>query len=92
MLKSDLSVLVDQRLDRCACMCPMVVASECGLYCCTCLSVSAGHKSSKPALMVIEYKDSLWNKSSVLFTEVEIDQPKHSNQILTLHLSDLRHT
>ena len=51
MLKSDLSFLVDQRLDCCACMCPMVVASECRLYWCTCLSVSSGHYSRKPALM-----------------------------------------
>ena len=53
MLKYDLSVLVDQRLDRCACMCPMVVASECGLYCCFCLDVSSGHESRKLCLMAL---------------------------------------
>ena len=51
MLKTDLSVLVDWRLDCCSCMCTMVVALECGLYCCTCLDVSSGHESRKPSLM-----------------------------------------
>ena len=53
MLKSDLIIFVDPRLDCCACMCPMVVSSECGLYCCTCLAVSSCHKYRKPALMVL---------------------------------------
>ena len=53
MLKDYWIVLVDQRLDHCACMCPMVVDSECDFYCCTCLAVSSGHKYRKPALVAL---------------------------------------
>ena len=51
MLTSDLIVLVDWILDCCACMCPMVVSSDCGLYCSNYLAASSGHKYRKPALM-----------------------------------------
>jgi hypothetical protein len=50
-VKSLLLLFVDRMLDRCACMWPMVVASEWGRYCCTCLEVSSGHESRWPALM-----------------------------------------
>ena len=51
MLKADLSVLVDRKLDRCACMGPMVVASECGFYCWTCMAVRSGQNSRRTYFM-----------------------------------------
>ena len=45
--------LVDRMLERWACMWPIVVASECGRYWWTCLAVSSGKESRKPALMAL---------------------------------------
>ena len=53
ILKSDLSVLVDRRLDSFTCMCTMVVSLECILYCWACLAVSSVHKFRKPYLMAL---------------------------------------
>ena len=53
ILKSDLSVSVDRRLDSFTCMCTMVVSLECILYRWTCLAVSSVHKFRKPYLMAL---------------------------------------
>ena len=53
ILKAGLVILVDWRLDLCACMYPVVVTSECGVYCWNCLAVIPGYSYRKPALMAL---------------------------------------
>ena len=62
MLKAYLSVLIDWRLDCCACIFSMVVASDCGLYRCNYLAVSLGHKYRRPTLMALVQVEMTGNK------------------------------